>query len=137
MNCGAGRGSARPARTGAGLLLDGPADLPEMLPEGVRRVGRASRQVIVEGRLLAQRLASPDPAGLLALGLPDLLRLCQHLPGMVGGDEHHTVVVPDDNVVTGHRVRPESRDGQGLGLPLGQALSLPKISSAQVGEVIE
>ncbi len=52
------------------LLLDGPADPPKMSPEGVRRIGGAPRQVVVEGRLLTQRLTCPDPACLFALGLP-------------------------------------------------------------------
>jgi hypothetical protein len=58
-------------RPGRGLLPDGPADPPKMPPKGRGRIGGAPRRVVVEGRLLAQRLACPDPAGLFALGLPD------------------------------------------------------------------
>jgi hypothetical protein len=54
------------------LFLDGPVDSLKMPPEGVRRIGGAPRQVLVKGRLLAQRVTCPDPAGLFALGLPDL-----------------------------------------------------------------
>ena len=78
-----------------------------MLPEGVRRVGGPAGQVAGEVCLLAQRLPGPDPGGLLALGVPDLARRCQDLPGVLSGDEQHAVVVAEDNVVAGDQVRPE------------------------------
>jgi len=57
-----------------------------MPPEGVRGIGGAPRQVVVEGRLPAKRLTCPDPAGLFAFGLPDLMRRRQNLLGTLGGD---------------------------------------------------
>jgi hypothetical protein len=56
-------------RVVAWLLLDGPADLPQMPPEGVRGFGCAPRQVLPEGRLLSQGLARLDLAGLVPFGL--------------------------------------------------------------------
>ena len=54
-----------------------------MPPEGVGRVSGAAGQVVIESGLLAQCLAFPDPAGLIPLGLPDLVRGDQHLPGVL------------------------------------------------------
>ena len=56
------------------LLLDGTANSPEMPPEGVGRFRGAPRQIVVEGRLLAERLACPDSARLLTLRPSDLVR---------------------------------------------------------------
>jgi hypothetical protein len=64
-----------------------------MSPEGVRRIGGASRQVVVKGRLPAQRLPGPDPARLLPLGLPDPMRGRKDLLGVPSGDEEGAVVV--------------------------------------------
>src|SRR6266542_3144868 len=92
-----------------------------MPPEAVRRIGGAQRQVVVESGLLAQRRTCPDPAGLFALGLPDLARRRQHLLGALGGDEQHAVVA--------HQVRPEPRSGQRLGLALVQPHRAERIAA--------
>ena len=58
-----------------------------MPPEGVGGVSGAAGQVVIESGLLAQCLAFPDPAGLIPLGLSDLVRGDQHLPGALCRDE--------------------------------------------------
>jgi hypothetical protein len=61
------------------IFFDGPTDAPQMPPEGVWRVSCAPGQVVIESDLLAQCLALPDPASLVPLALPDLVRGGQHL----------------------------------------------------------
>jgi hypothetical protein len=56
------------------LFFDGPAGAAQMLPEGVGRVSGAPGQVVIESGLLAQCPALTDPAGLVPLGFPDLVR---------------------------------------------------------------
>jgi hypothetical protein len=63
------------------LFLDGSADPPQMLPEGVGRLGCPPRQEIAESHLLAQGLAGLDLAGLVPLGLRDLVRGGQRFRG--------------------------------------------------------
>ena len=75
------------------LPLDGPADLPQMPPEGVGRFGCAARQVLPEGRLLAQGLTRLDLASLGPFGLGDLAGCGQDLRRLIGRDEHDTIVV--------------------------------------------
>jgi hypothetical protein len=86
----------RPAgKPGAGrlLLLDGCAGAAQVLAEGEGRVGGALGQVVVEGGLLAQRLAFPHPAGPVPLDLADLARGGQHRAGLPGRHEHDAVVI--------------------------------------------
>jgi hypothetical protein len=89
------------------LLLDGTADPPQVPPEGVGRFGCPARQVLSEGRLLAQGLARLDLAGLIPLDLADLPGCIQDLPGLAGPDEHHAVVAADYDVVAGDYALPE------------------------------
>jgi hypothetical protein len=96
-----------------------------MPPKGIGRIGGAPPQVVVDGRLLAQRLTRPDPAGPFTLGLPNPARGRQHLLGTLGGDEHHAVVVaktmsssltrcgPNRAVVSASGSRWSSRTGPG------------------------
>src|ERR1700733_6286303 len=114
------RSGARPAAREMILFFDGPADAPQMPPEGVGRVSGASGQVVIESGLLAQCLALPDPASLVPLALPDLVRCGQYLLGTLSRDEHHAVVIGEDDVPGADQVRPEPRGDQRLGLPLVQ-----------------
>src|SRR5919198_554100 len=103
------------ARKVIALLLDRAADLPKVLPEGVGRIGGATGQVVVEGRLRAQRLAGAHPPRLLALGLPDPRCRGQHRLDALGRDEQDAVLVGEDDVVAAHLVRPEAGGLEGLG----------------------
>jgi hypothetical protein len=51
------------------------------------------RQVLPEGRLLAQGLTRLDPASLVPFGLGDLAGCGQDLFRLTGRDEHDAVVV--------------------------------------------
>ena len=59
------------------------------------------REVIVELRLPAQRLAGRDLAGLRLLGRPDRAGGLEHLLDSLGGDEQHAVVIGEHDVVGG------------------------------------
>ena len=100
------------------LFFDGSADAAQMPPESVGRVSGAPGQVVTETGLPAQCLPFPDPAGLVPLGLPDLVRGGQHLPGVLCRDEQRAVVIGEDGVPGADQVRPEPRGDQRLGLPL-------------------
>ena len=55
-----------------------------MLPEGAGRISGALGQVIIEGGLLAPRLAFPDPAGLVPLDFTDLVsQSIRHTPNRI------------------------------------------------------
>ena len=83
------------------LLLDGSADLPQMPPEGVCRFGCAARQVLPEGRLLAQGLTRVDLASLVPFRLGDLAGCGQDLRRLIGRDEHDAVVVAQHDIGAG------------------------------------
>ena len=91
-----------------------------MLTEGAGRISGALGQVIVEGGLLAQRLAFPDPAGLVPLDFADLACGGQHRAGLPGRHEHDAVVIGEHDVPAAGHVRPEPGGGQRPRLPLVQ-----------------
>src|SRR5580692_2615800 len=94
------------------LLFDGTADPPQVPPEGVGRFGFPPRQVFAEGCLLAQGLTRLDLTSLIPLDLADLPGCGQDLLSLAGCDEHHAVLVAEDDVVAGDQPCPESCAGQ-------------------------
>ena len=102
------------------LFFDGSAGAAQVLPEGAGRVGGALGQVVIEGGLLAQRLAFPDPAGLVPLDFTDLARGGQHRAGLSGRHEHDAVIIGEDDVPAAGQVCPEPGGGQRPRLPLVQ-----------------
>src|SRR5438094_7078115 len=89
------------------LLLYGTADPPKVLSEGVGGIGGAPRQVVVESRLLAQRLTCLDFARLFAFGLPDLVHHGKHFFDTLSRHEQDPVVVAENDVVAAYQVGPE------------------------------
>src|SRR5438046_4898098 len=85
-------------------LFYGTADPPKVLSEGVGGIGGAPRQVVVESRLLAQRLTCLDFARLFAFGLPDLVRHGKHFFDTLSRHEQDPVVVAENDVVATYQV---------------------------------
>src|SRR5207247_4656091 len=97
---------ALPPRARTPLLFYGTADPPKVLSEGVGGIGGAPRQVVVESRLLAQRLTCLDFARLFAFGLPDLVRHGKHFFDTLSRHEQDPVVVAENDVVAAYQVGP-------------------------------
>ena len=81
-------------------------------------IGRTPIQEVVEARLLPQTVTSQNPAGLFALGLPDLMRRRQRRFNAIRRHEQDTIVVTEDDVIAADQVRSEPYGGEGVRLSL-------------------
>jgi xylulokinase len=91
------------------LFLYGPAHRAQMLAKAQGGRALALREVGAELYLCAQRDACPDALGLAPLGIADRLGQREDLLGPRAGQEEHSIIVAQNQILAAHR--PVSDDG--------------------------
>jgi hypothetical protein len=91
------------------LLLDGPAELSEMLAKSVVGIGRAFGEIFGEAQLSAKGCAGSNSVSLGAFALPDGFRGFQDFFGRSGVDKDAAVVIGENEVAILHFEIAEAR----------------------------